>query len=305
MYWPRYVSVAERRKKAAKQVAKLKKGGRRIDPVTVKGRKLATTFWGEAWCRNLEEYSDYDNRLPRGRSYLRNGSVVHLEIEAGRVSAMVSGSSLYQVSVDIKPLADKRWKEIKKRCAGQIGSLVDLLKGSLSGSVMEVVTDSKSGLFPSSREISLGCSCPDWARMCKHVAAVLYGIGARLDERPELLFTLRGLDPSELVEAAVLQPVTEGRPRNGRVLEADDLASMFGIEIDPTPEPPRPRKASKLEGQVLKVAQAEGRLTSGSVMERFGMTRPRAKAMLEQMAGRGVLRRVGSRGRGVHYVKVE
>ena len=231
-YWPPYVPVAERRRRAAKKVAKMKKSGRDISPVEIAGRKIATTFWGEAWCKNLEAYSDYSNRLPRGRTYVRNGSVIDLKIEAGRVHALVSGTHLYTVDIKIKPLPKKKWTEIKGQCAGQIDSLVELLRGSISKGVMEIVTRKGEGLFPSPREITLNCSCPDWATMCKHVAATLYGVGARLDHEPELLFTLRGVDPTEMVAAAVDQPPTAGKPRRGRALKTDELSSVFGVEID-------------------------------------------------------------------------
>lgn len=230
--WRPYVSVAERRRKAAKKIAKMKKSGRELSPVAIMGRKIATTFWGEAWCKNLEAYSDYSNRLPRGRTYVRNGSVLDLQIEFGRVRAIVSGSEIYEVAIEIKPLAKKRWADIKGQCAGRIDSLVELLRGSISKGVMEIVTRKGEGLFPSPREISLKCSCPDWATMCKHVAATLYGVGARLDHEPGLLFTLRGVDPTEMVEAAVDQPPTAGKSRMGRVLETHELSSVFGVDID-------------------------------------------------------------------------
>lgn len=230
--WPPYVTVAERRRKAAKKVAKMKKSGHNVSPVEITGNKIARTFWGNAWCKNLESYSDYSNRLPRGRAYVRNGSVVDLQIETGCVRALVSGTDLYKVEIKIKPLTKKGWKEIKGRCVDQIGTLVELLQGSISKGVMEIVTRKDNGLFPSPREIKLSCSCPDWAIMCKHVAATLYGTGARLDHEPELFFTLRGVDPTEMVEAAVDKPQTEAKARKARVLETDELSSVFGIDID-------------------------------------------------------------------------
>jgi uncharacterized Zn finger protein len=219
--------VGERRRQAARKLARMKKDGREVSPV-----EIAVTFWGGAWCRNLESYSDYSNRLPRGRTYVRNGSVIDLRIEAGRACALVSGSDIYEVEIGIEPLANKRWKSIKKECTGQIGSLVELLRGSISSRVMEIVTRKGEGLFPSPREISLECSCPDWAAMCKHVAAVLYGVGARLDRVPELLFTLRGVDPADMVEAVLGQSPPAGKGRSGRVLDSRELSSVFGIDID-------------------------------------------------------------------------
>jgi uncharacterized Zn finger protein len=210
----------------------MRKSGREVSPVEIAGRKIAATFWGDAWCRNLESYSDYSNRLPRGRTYVRNGSVIDLQIAAGRVRSHVCGSDIYEIDIKIKPLAKQRWTGIKGRCAGHIGSLVELLQGSISRGVMEIVTRKGEGLFPSPREISLSCSCPDWATMCKHVAAALYGVGARLDHVPELLFTLRGVDAAEMVEAAVDQPPPGGKSGRSRVLKSGELSSVFGIDMD-------------------------------------------------------------------------
>jgi uncharacterized Zn finger protein len=230
--WRPYVSVASRRRQAARKIISLKEAGREVSPVEIRGRKIAVTFWGDAWCRNLESYSDYSNRLPRGRTYVRNGSLIDLQIEAGHVHSLVSGTDVYEVAVEIKSLAKQRWTCLKGRCSGQIDSLVELLRGSLSKGVMEIVTRKGEGLFPSPREISLSCSCPDWATMCKHVAATLYGVGARLDHAPELLFTLRGVDPAEMVEAAVDQPSPGGKSRRARVLDSGELSSVFGIDIE-------------------------------------------------------------------------
>ena len=230
--WAPYVPVAERRRRAMRKMESLRKKGAGIQPVQIEGRKIANTFWGEAWCKHLESFSDYENRLPRGRTYVRNGSVCHLAISKGKIDAKVSGSSLYSLRIRIKTLPGKKWNAVKRRCGGQIGSLIELLQGSLSDNVMEVVTDRKNGLFPLPDEITLDCNCPDWAVMCKHVAAVLYGVGARLDKEPELLFKLRGVDHEELIdadaEAAVSAATSKGKSKR---LETGDLSDVFGIDI--------------------------------------------------------------------------
>src|SRR2546427_311425 len=197
-----YVRSAERQTKAARELTRLAKKGHRASPVVVEGRAIATTFWGKAWCDNLERYSDFSNRLPRGRTYVRNGSVVDLQIAPGDVAARVSGSMLYKVAVKVAAVPEARWTSICKDCAGAIDSLVELLQGRFSKGVMERICREKSGLFPAPAEIEFSCSCPDWASMCKHVAAVLYGVGARLDERPELLFKLRKGDGNALIARA-------------------------------------------------------------------------------------------------------
>jgi len=231
--WRPYVSVHARRAQAKREMASLRKQGVEVQPVAVEGRKMAHTFWGEAWCDHLEQFSDYANRLPRGRTYVRNGSVCHLGIAAGVVEALVSGSELYQVRVEIGKLPAKKWGHVKGQCAGRIGSLLELLQGRLSDQVMAVVCDRDRGLFPHPREITLQCSCPDWAVMCKHVAAVLYGVGARLDEQPELLFLLRGVDHVELIgaEADLAATVAGGKAAGERRIAEEDLSDVFGIEM--------------------------------------------------------------------------
>ena len=231
-----YVPVAKRRAQAAREIEKLKKKGQTISPVVIDGRKIARSFWGKAWCDNLERYSDYENRLPRGRTYVRNGSVVDLLIKRGQIQAMVSGSSIYRVKIDIGTVASTDWAAICKDCAGSVGSLVELLSGKLSKNVMERVCREGDGLFPSPREIKLPCSCPDWADMCKHVAAVMYGAGARLDIAPDLLFTLRGVDRSELIaKAGADLPMTRTGVASQRILADDDIAALFGVDMAPAP----------------------------------------------------------------------
>jgi len=249
--WKPYVSVAERRKKAEREMAKLRKKGHAHAPVTIQGRKLGATFWGKAWCDNLESYSDYANRLPRGRTYVRNGSVVDLQVSGGEIRAKVMGSALYTVTVKVAPIPAARWGAICKDCSGSIDSLVELLQGRLSKAVMERVCQQKSGLFPAPAEIELACSCPDWASMCKHVAAVLYGIGARLDEQPELAFKLRAVDHSELiVSAAKGRTLSTQTPVSAKVLDADDLSALFGLEMEGT----QPEASAKV---VTKVSTKE------------------------------------------------
>lgn len=232
--WAPYVPVAQRRAQARREMEKLRKKGKEIRPVEpFKGRKIARTFWGESWCSHLEAFSDYENRLPRGRTYVRNGSVCHLDIEKGRVDAIVSGSDLYEVSVSIKTMPKGKWDYIRKSCTGRIGSLLELLRGRFSDEVMRVVTDRDDGLFPLPGEMTFDCSCPDWAVMCKHVAAVLYGVGARLDDSPELIFKLRGVDHEELIGGEAIAAATAaGRSGGRRRRLKGDVASVFGVEVD-------------------------------------------------------------------------
>lgn len=236
-----YVSAGARRALAARELAKLRKKGRAVSPVVVDGRNIAGTFWGKAWCDNLERYSDFANRLPRGRTYVRNGSVVDLQVGPGRVVALVSGSAMYEVKVTVGPVPPTRWKAICRDCAG--ASLIELLQGRFSKGVMTRLCHEKTGLFPSPTDIRFTCSCPDWASMCKHVAAVLYGIGARLDQHPELLFTLRQVDQQGLIANAGANLSKKGKPpADAKVLVSRDLSEMFGIEIAPAAPAAKPPK---------------------------------------------------------------
>lgn len=234
--WTPYVPVSQRKADAKKAMEKLRKKGQCVMPVEIEGRTIARSFWGKAWCTHLESFSDYASRLPRGRTYVRNGSVCHLEIREGEIVAKVSGSDLYTVRITVAKLPAAKWAATKSRCTGQVGSLLELLQGRLSAEVMAVVAHRTEGLFPQPGEMKLDCSCPDWATMCKHVAAVLYGVGHRLDSDPGLLFTLRGVDPQELITAPI--GLMTGDSSSPDTLADADLADLFGIEVDLEPAPP-------------------------------------------------------------------
>jgi uncharacterized Zn finger protein len=255
--WQPYVSVAEKRRRAEQKLAKLRKRGQPVAPVTIEGRTIAKSFWGQSWCTNLERYSDYENRLPRGRTYVRNGSVLDLQITKGEVAAMVAGSELYKIKIAIAPVTRTRWKSICRDCAGTVDSLVELLQGRLAKGVMDRVCRKGDGLFPSPQEIELSCSCPDWADMCKHVAAALYGVGARLDEKPQLLFVLRGVNENELLAIAGQDvALSKSAPAAAKVLDDSDVAALFGLEMaeiansdTPIPATPkRPHQSKPLKG---------------------------------------------------------
>ena len=288
--WRPYVSVAARRAKAEREMQKLRKKGHPVAPVVIEGRTIANTFWGKAWCDNLERYSDYANRVPRGRMYVRNGSVVDLQIEPGEVKALVSGSSIYKVAVKVAAVPKARWTSISTDCAGAIDSLVELLQGRFSKGVMERICQQKTGLFPSPAEIEFSCSCPDWASMCKHIAAVLYGIGARLDERPELLFKLRKVDEKDLIaKAGSGLPLSKKGPAEDKLLATDGLSEMFGLELgtgeestssEPAPPPAklaRKRRSAKVvpAGEVL--AKPAGRRSSSPPRKVLPKSKPNEK----------------------------
>ena len=242
--FPRYVSVAEKRARARRKFEQLKKKHPGIRPVTIEGNTLVRTWWGKAWNGNLGKYADYANRIGRGRSYLRHGAVLDLQIEPGEVHALVQGSqgSPYKVTIKIKPISAPVWKEIKTACTGQLASLQELLAGRFPKGLTELFTAKGSGLFPAPQEIDFQCSCPDYAYMCKHVAAVLYGIGTRLDEDPGLFFVLRKVKMDDLITQTVRDKseslLRQAKKKTSRVIEDADLGEVFGIEMESGPTPP-------------------------------------------------------------------
>ena len=243
-YWdyPRYVSVAEKKAKAEKKLRQLKKKMPGIAPVVLEGGALACTWWGKSWNKNLERYADYSNRIGRGKSYVRHGAVLDLRIEGGRVTALVQGSRTkpYEVVIRIQPVQKANWNAIRKQCQGELRSLPDLLAGKFPKALGDIFLAEGKGLFPTPKEISFDCSCPDWASMCKHVAAALYGIGARLDEDPLLFFTMRQVDTEELVAQAVKDKTGEllarADKKSSRVINDANLSGLFGIDMDVKPD---------------------------------------------------------------------
>ena len=239
-YWgyPRYVPVGEKKAKAEKKLKKLIKDNPDIKPVFVEGRALARTWWGKSWNLNLERYADYSNRIGRGRSYVRNGAVLDLQIGSGKVDSLVQGtiSTPYNVTIRIKAITKPIWDKMKAASAGKLDSLQELLAGKFPQVLGEIFMAKGEGLFPSPQEIEFHCSCPDWAYMCKHVAATLYGIGVRLDKDPGLFFKLRQVEMGNLISQAVedrthkLLRVAE--KKTGRVIDDSNLGDIFGIDME-------------------------------------------------------------------------
>ncbi len=278
-FWRKYVPVAQRRTKAQREIKGLLKKGQTPQPIAIEGRAMATSFWGKAWCDHLESFSDYSNRLPRGRTYARNGSICHLEISSGRIDAIVSGSSLYKISVAIAPLPKAQWATIVQKAAGGIGSVIELLRGEFSHEIMGLVADKSNGLFPKPAEIKLKCSCPDWADLCKHLAAVLYGVGNRLDTRPDLLFLLRGVDPQELISTSIALP---DAAKGDHAIPDSALSGLFGITLDLTapPEKKEPKSPKGRPTAMTKEVTSSPRSSTRSVKPITGLAIRRLRKRL-------------------------
>ncbi|MCP4119382.1 MAG: hypothetical protein GY737_29090 [Desulfobacteraceae bacterium] len=287
--FPKYVSVAEKRAKAEKKLEQLKKKNPDIAPIEIKGRKLAESWWGISWNKNLESYADFSNRIGRGRSYVRHGAVLDLRIEEGRIISLVQGSASrpYKVEISIKKLPPKVWKNIIRECRGEIGSLGLLVEGKLPKAMEAVLTDPENGIFPSPSEIGFDCSCPDWAFMCKHVAATLYGVGARLDQDPSLFFTLRGVKMEALVSQAVKDEadalIKRAKSKGSkRIIQDADLSSAFGIDMEDLPAAP-PKRRSKSKKKAAKTIPAPVKSRKASAKKTAG-TAPTAIKSKKSMA---------------------
>lgn len=321
--WKPYVPVAQRRKKAVGEQARLEAAGKSTSPVIIKGLAIANTPWGKAWCGHMERFSDYSNRLPRGRTYVRNGSVIDLQITPGNVVARVSGSRIYRTTIIVEPVSRTKWRQICADCSGGVESLVELLQGRLAKAVMDRLCRQADGLLPAPREIRFDCSCPDGASMCKHVAAVLYGVGARLDDQPELLFTLRQVNAVELLSVAGTDVVTAAGVSE-RALAEDDIGALFGLDMDlaptvdapapskqpasgkasaPRPPKPSPRPRSPA-GRLLAALRRAGWLDNATARAATGLDADSVRPLLKQLVADGHARVEGER-RGTRYVAVE
>jgi uncharacterized Zn finger protein len=311
--FPRYVSVAEKKAKAAKKLKQLRKKNPDINPIVIEGKAIAGTWWGKSWNINLERYADYSNRIERGRSYVRHGAVLDLQINPGEVKSLVQGTAPtpYAVAIKIKAISRTTWKNIKNACEGKLDSLQELLTGKFPKSLAEIFTAQGKGLFPSPQEIDFSCSCPDWAYMCKHVAATLYGIGARLDEDPSLFFTLRKVEINELISQAVedktLELLKKAKKKSARVIADSDLADVFGIDLEENfdfnasaepkasakkPAPPKPVKARPAKSSAKKPAKVKP-------LKKAATQTPSEKSQTDMPAIEVVARIIGKSRKGI------
>ena len=325
-YWryPRYVSVGEKRAKAARKLKQLRKKNPGIQPIVLEGSAIAKTWWGKSWNLNLERYADYSNRIGRGRSYVRHGAVLDLQISAGQVKSLVQGSRTkpYTVTIKIKGITKGIWQNMKAACAGKLDSLPELLSGKFPKTLEEVFTAQGRGLFPSPPEISFDCSCPDWAYMCKHVAATLYGIGTRLDDNAGLFFKLRKVKIDDLIQQTLKDQTYKlldkaAKMGTGKIAESE-LSGMFGIDMEETMDLDLPettkkapaktpvkksaakRKRTKLTdtARILDIIKRSKRgLDVATLRQKTGFDEKKIRNVIYKAFREGIIKRVG---RGVY-----
>ena len=168
-------------------------------------RQYGTTWWGAEWLRALERV-DNANRLPRGKTYANTGRVIEAKFNGRnlRIEALVDGSAYYpyEVEVGMKPVPAKSVKRLADSIAADPDIVAGLLDGELPKEIAPLCEKLGIELFPGSwRSMHLSCSCPDSARVCKHIAAVFYIIADRIDLDPFFIFEFRGIHLKDELKA--------------------------------------------------------------------------------------------------------
>lgn len=209
---------------AVERSAQLTAEGTELHPVGASSRKLAEHFWGSAWMRHLALCEAGGLCLSPGRTLLRHGCVLDLEIAPCSIRALVSAQELYEVALTLEPLDEEKRLALRTACAGNVGSLVALLEGQANDDLLHTLCDPENGLLPAPEDWHMSCTCPDWAEPCPHAAAAIYAAGVLIDRDPSLLFVLRALDPSALIAPPAVD--------TDAFLDPADLGQTFGIDIE-------------------------------------------------------------------------
>ena len=209
--------------------------------VKIDGKVISSSWWGQMWCRNIENYSNIRNRLERGRTYIRQNTVKSLSISNNCAESQVQGHSKepYRVIINIKTIEKSKYDNILNKCENSVDNLESLMTGSFPKEYQQFFTDEEYGLFPKSNEIDYNCTCLDYEKnmhMCKHIAATMYAIGNKLDNDPLIFFKLRGIDISEFSNK-ILKKETEFVWNNingesNRKINSNDISFLFGVDCD-------------------------------------------------------------------------
>ena len=216
------LKAADLEKQAATRLAEYQAAGEELHPVVNKTRKLARNFWGSAWMKQLALCESGGMCLAPGRTLLRHACVLHVDIQPGSISALVSAEEVFEVELKLESLDEERLDRLAATCSGHIDSLLSLMQGKVDEAVLQQLCHPENGLLPTPEDWHMHCTCPDWAEPCPHAAAAIYAAGCLIDEKPELLFTLRGIQPEALLSA----------PAPANEIDADKLSAMFGIDLD-------------------------------------------------------------------------
>jgi len=190
-------------------------------------------WWAQRWIEVLESFG-WDSRLQRGRRYARAGQVLNVDVGPGRITARVQGSrrTPYSVRIEIAPLDDGQWEQAIDAMAGQALFAAQLLAGEMPPEIEEAFEDASVPLFPTSGDVAMSCSCPDWAVPCKHIAAVYYLLAEEFDRDPFLLFTLRGRTREQVMESLRARRTAGAPPREAATPEEEPQPEAEPLEAD-------------------------------------------------------------------------
>ena len=227
--------------------------------IKLHSKSISNTWWGQEWCKTINVYADYENRLSRGKTYLRQERVQDLTIEDNTITAKVKGkwSDYYNVTIKIRELPRSKSNIIIKK----ISELGSILKGSIPEDCRFLFSIGELGLFPTKDDLIYTCDCPDscggliygsnWnsakeicevdpnnAMLCKHVAAVLYSVGSILDKEPLIIFQLRGINVTKYISEEIVAQTNNllvglyQRKEEERVIDKSLISDVFGIDFD-------------------------------------------------------------------------
>lgn len=233
--FPAYQTIDELKTKNIKKKKTYLKKHPDASPIVLEG-KLGKTWWGKSWNQNLERYADYENRLGRGKKYIKAEAILDFHIEEGRIYGEIAGSGrkIYNVDISIDTIDEQDWKQIQKVCGRRIDSLEQLLAGQFPNELKDIFFVKDHGLFPSSSQIHIYCDCPDYARLCKHAAAFLYATSIALDNNPTLFFELRGISMDAFINKALGENlddlIEKSKQKSNRILEDEDLEALFHLD---------------------------------------------------------------------------
>lgn len=218
------MKAADLEAQARRELIELKSAGEEVRPVVGTTRKLAAHFWGSAWMKHLALCESGGWSLSAGRTLLRHGCVLDLQLEAGLIRARVMEERLHDVEIALDPLDGERLEELRTICSGKIDSLVPLLEGTLDDALLATLCNAETGLLPEPGAWHMSCTCPDWSEPCPHAAAAIYAAGILIDAEPSLLFRLRQVSPEDLLQS----PAEKAAESD---FDLEQLARTFRIEL--------------------------------------------------------------------------
>lgn len=202
------------------------------------GARFATSWWGRAWIKAMEDTSLDQVLLRKGRAYAKTGQLGPITVSPGRIAAVAD--SEYDTVVRVEQLTDAAWERFLDQVAAKSGHIAALLDRDMPHDLVEAAEDAAVPLLPSVGDLEPECSCPDWGHPCQHAAALCYQASWLLDADPFVLLLMRGRGERELIEALQRRQVPAGTPQGADAPGARGVpaAQAFAKGVPPLPEPP-------------------------------------------------------------------